>query len=92
MFELAAALALVYTIIFGVTKGYHKEGGGGVVAFLAMYVIAFIVIAATIAVFEYVAGQKLLGRHGPICSNPIIQTMSFGSERLLFPKAVVQTA
>ena len=54
MFELAAALALVYTIIFGVSKGYHKEGGGGVVAFLAMYVIAFIVIAATIAVFEYV--------------------------------------
>ena len=54
MFELAAALALVYTIIFGVSKGYHKEGGGGVVAFLAMYVIAFVVIAATLAVFEYV--------------------------------------
>ena len=54
MFELAAALALVYTIIFGVSKGYHKEGSGAVVAFLAMYVIAFIIIAATIAVFEYV--------------------------------------
>ncbi len=56
MFELAAALALVYTIIFGVTKGYHKEGGGGVVAFLAMYVIAFVVIAATFAFFDYVTG------------------------------------
>ena len=61
MFELAAALALVYTTIFGVSKGYHKKGGGGVIAFLVMYVIAFVVIAVTIAVFEYVASQKLLG-------------------------------
>ncbi len=56
MFEIAAALALVYTIIFGISKGYHKEGGGGVVAFLVMYVIAFVVIAATFAFFEFVTG------------------------------------
>ncbi len=56
MFELAAALALVYTVIVGIYKGYHKEGGGGVIAFLVMYVIAFVVIAATFAFFEYVIG------------------------------------
>ena len=56
MFELAATLALVYTVIFGVSKGYHKEGGGGVIAFLVMYVIAFVVIAATFAFFEFVTG------------------------------------
>ncbi len=56
MFELAAALALVYTIIVGVYKGYHREGGGGIVAFLVMYVIAFVVIAATFAFFEFLTG------------------------------------
>ncbi len=56
MLELAAALALVYTVIVGVYKGYHKEGGGGVIAFLVMYVIAFVVIAATFAFFEFVTG------------------------------------
>ncbi len=61
MFELAATLALVYTVIVGVYKGYYKEGGGGVIAFLVMYVIAFVVIAATFAFFEYVTGWKLLG-------------------------------
>ncbi len=56
MFELAAALALVYTIIFGVSKGYHKEGRGGVIAFLGMYVIAFVVIVAAFMLFERVVG------------------------------------
>ena len=56
MFELAAALALVYTVIAGVYKGYHKEGGGGVIAFLVMYVIAIVFIAATFAFFKYVTG------------------------------------
>ncbi len=56
MFELAAALALLYTVIVGVYKGNHKEGGGGVIAFLMMYVIAFVVTAATFAFFEYVIG------------------------------------
>jgi len=56
MFELAAALALVYTIIFGVSKGYHKEGRGGVLSFLAMYGVAFVVIVAIFALFEYVTG------------------------------------
>ncbi len=71
MFELAAALALVYTIIFGVSKGYHKEGGGGMIAFLVMYGIAFVVIAATFAVFEYITGQELLGQGRPIASEGI---------------------
>ncbi len=56
MFEFAAALALVYTVIVGVYKGYHKEGGGGVIAFLVMYVIAIVFIAATFAFFKYVTG------------------------------------
>ncbi len=34
--------------------------------------------------------RREMARDGPIDSDPIIQTMSFGSDRLLFPKAVVQ--
>ncbi len=56
MFEIAAALALVYTVIVGIYKGYHKEGGGGVIAFLVMYVIAFVVIGAIILLFALVIG------------------------------------
>ena len=56
MFEFAAFLALIAAIIIGVSKGYHKEGGGGMIAFLLMYGIAFVVIGAIFALVALLAG------------------------------------
>ncbi len=52
MFEFAAALAFLCTIIIGFVKGYHKEGGGGMIAFLLTYGILFVVIGAIFALFS----------------------------------------
>ncbi len=58
MFEIAAALvlALIYAIIIGVRKGAHKEGGGGMIAFLLMYGIAFALIVGLFALITLVSG------------------------------------
>ncbi len=56
MFEFVAALAVVAAISIGVSKGYHKEGGGGMIAFLLMYGIAFVVIGAIFALVALLAG------------------------------------
>ena len=56
IFELAAFLAFIAAIIIGVSKGYHKEGGGGMIAFLLMYGIAFVIFGAIFALFALVSG------------------------------------
>ena len=56
MFEFAAFLAFIAAIIIGVSKGYHKEGGGGMIAFLLMYGIAFVIFGAIFALIAVVSG------------------------------------
>ncbi len=56
MFEFAAFLAFIAAIIIGVSKGYHQEGDGGIIAFLLLYGIAFVVIGAIILLFALVVG------------------------------------
>ncbi len=56
MFEVAAALALVCAIIIGVSKGAHKEGIHGVIAFAILFGLAFAIIGSIFALFALVAG------------------------------------
>jgi hypothetical protein len=56
MFEFTAALAIICAIIIGVKYGFHEEGGAGVIAFLLMFGIAFVVIGAIILLFAFVVG------------------------------------
>ena len=56
MFEVAVALALIYAIIIGVRKGAHKEGIHGIIAFVVLFGIAFVIIGAIFALFTRVAG------------------------------------
>ncbi len=71
MFEFAAFLAFIAAIIIGVSKGYHKEGGGGMIAFLLMYGIAFVVIVAIFALVALLEGRLGItqGQGWPIASE-----------------------
>jgi hypothetical protein len=48
MLEFAAILALICAVVIGVRKGAHKEGTYGLIAFVILFGIAFVIIGAKI--------------------------------------------
>ena len=55
MFEFAGALALICAIIIGVSRGAHKEGFAGMIAFALLFGIAFAIIGGLFALFSIAA-------------------------------------
>ena len=56
MLEFVAALAFIATIMIGVNYDFQKEGFHGVIAFLLMYGLAFVVIGAILLLFALLFG------------------------------------